>query len=64
MPRKPVPDDQRLTYVTVGLRPTELRIARRYAEQMGVSLSYAVRALIRSGAQGPARSPFTPEEDS
>jgi hypothetical protein len=53
-----------MTYVTVGLRPTELRIAKHYAEQMGVSLSYAVRALIKSGAQGPARSPFTPEEDS
>jgi hypothetical protein len=62
--RKKKPEDQKMRYVTVGLGPTEQRIVDRYVEQMGVSQSYAIRVLIRSGAQGPARSPFTPEEES
>ncbi len=62
--RKHKPDDQKMRYVTVGLGPREWRIVNRYAATMDVSLSYAIRVLIRSGSQGPARSPFTPEEDS
>lgn len=64
MGRKKLPPDQQLRYVTVGLRPKDFAIVENYAKEMGVSLGYAVRVLINSGSRGPARSPFTPEEDS
>lgn len=62
--RKRKPDAQKIIPLTVGLYADEYKILRDYADEMGVSMSYAARVHIRSGHGGPARSPFTPEEDA
>jgi len=52
----------RTTQVSIGLTEHELRIVEHTMNQLGVSRSSAIRALIRAGARGPASSPFTPAE--
>jgi len=62
MGRKKKTPAEKLTYVTVGFYAEELRVIHRTMDTLGVSFGAAVRMLVRSGARGPATSPFTPTE--